>query len=527
MKNLTILALGLSMMFGSCHKTTAKEERTLKSNIFREPGTLDPRRQSDLTSEALLRMLFEGLTRVNPDMTVEPAQAESIDISTDRKIYTFHLGPCKWSDGTSVTAYDYAQTWLDLLDPGFPAPNAHLLTPIKNAMPAKRGEVPLSEVGIKAIDDRTLRIELSAPFPAFLHIAANDYLAPICHRVEERHPKWATEPEHHISNGPFRLAEWKNGLEIKLVRNPAYRGKAPKLDAVMFTIINNDSAALHMYASGNLDLIGTTISPIPLSYLKDLKERNALYTTKVAATYFVSFNVHRFPFNNVNIRKAFATAINRRSIIEHITQLDEEPALGAIPPVLKKGRVVNWISDGDSSLARQYLEQGLQELNISKHALDGLTLIYWPWEIPHKVSQALQQQWLDTLGIHVNIESKEAKTVYAAAAERTYQMGIFGWQADYCDVSAILERFRYEDELKNYPHWNNPKFVELLDASSNEPDLDKRLDILEMAEKVLIDDMPIAPIFHTTFAYMIQPKVKGFVTNALGQIYFDEISISK
>ncbi len=507
---------------------TLRKEQSLQTNIFSDPLTLDPRRQSDNTSEALLRMLFEGLTRVNSDMTIEPAVAESIEISADRTIYLFHLAECKWSDGSIITAHDFEQTWLDLLDPSFDAPNAHLLIPIKNAMQAKRGEVSLSQVGIQALDVSTLRIELSAPFPAFLHLTAIAYLAPICHRQEQLYPKWSTEPEHHLSNGPFRLSVWKSEQEIKLDRNPHYRGALSKLDSVHFLILNTDASALQliMYANGNLDLIGTTLAPIPLAYLKDLKARHALYTAQVAATHFLAFNVHRFPLNNINIRRALSTAINRRSIIEKITKLDEEPALGAVPPILKKGRKVNWIQDGDAELAHQYLEKGLQELNVAKQALDGLTLMHGTQEIPFKVAQAIHEQWLDTLGIHVKLECKEMKLVYAAATERSYHIGLFSWLADYCDASALLERFRYADEFKNYSHWSHPGFNELLDASSR-LDPDQRLEILEQAEKLLIDEMPIAPLFHGTFAYMIQPHVKGFVLNPLGQISFDELSIRK
>jgi oligopeptide transport system substrate-binding protein len=527
MKKLAFLTLALGLSMGSCQNPTKPEERTLRMNIYREPGTFDPRRQSDMTSDALLRMLYEGLTRVNSDASIEPAGAEAIEISEDRTIYTFHLTDCKWSNGEPITAFDYAQTWLDLLDPKFHAPNAHRLTPIKNAMLAKKGEVPLFEVGLSALNECTLVVELSSPFPGFLHLVGNSYLAPIYHKNEETYPNWYIEPHHHVSNGPFHLTKWSKGIEIQMARNPHFRGKRSNIDELHMTIINNDSSALHMFANGNLDLIGTTLSPIPLSYLKDLKERDALHTTPVAATHFISFNIHEFPFTNVNIRKAFATAINRKNISEYITQLDEEPALGAVPPILKKGRRPAWISDGNIDLAKEYLEKGIQELGITKSDLADLTFIYFSWEATTKIAQAVQQQWLECFGINVNLEAKDPKTAFAMTADGSYQFGMFLWQADYCDVSSLLERFRYAKEFKNYPHWHNPEFVRLLDASSLEIDPEKRLDILEAAEKILVDEMPIAPILHHTFAFMMQSKVEGFTLNPIGQIYFDEISLKE
>ncbi len=525
MKRLALLTLALGLTMGSCQNSPEPEERTLRMNVYREPGTFDPRRQSDMTSDALLRMLFEGLTRVNSDASVEPAGAETIEISEDRTIYTFHLADCKWSNGEPITAFDYAQTWLDHLNPEFPAPNAHLLTPIKNAMAAKKGDLPPSEVGIRALNERTLVIELSAPFPGFLHLVGNSYLAPICHKNEETNPTWYIEPKHHVSNGPFHLTKWSKGMEIQMARNPHFRGRKSNIDELYMTLINNDSSALHMFANGNLDLVGTTLSPIPLSYLKDLKERDALHTAPVAATHFISYNIHQFPFTNANIRRAFATAINRKNISDYITQLDEEPALGAVPPILKKGRTPQWISDGNLELAREYLEKGMKELEITKSDLADLTFIYFSWEATTKIAQAMQQQWLECLGLNVNLEAKDPKTAFAMTADGSYQFGMYLWQADYCDVSSLLERFRHAKEFKNYPHWHNSEFVSLLDASALEPDSEKRLDILEAAEKILIDEMVIAPILHHTFAFMMQSKVEGFTLNPIGQIYFDEICL--
>lgn len=502
-------------------------ERTLKSNIFSEPLSLDPRLQSDITSESLLHPLFEGLTRFSSDLTVEMAQAKSVDISSDGTVYTFHLNDNRWSDGSPIYANDFSQTWLDLLTPEFAAPNAHLLSPIKNAVLAKRGEVPLSDVGIRTLDDQTLEVTLSAPFPAFLHITAIGYLAPISHTQAQLFPNWATNASRHLSNGPFRLSAWKRGQEIRMERNPYYRGGAPKLDAIDFSVLNTDASALQliMYANGNFDLIGTPLAPIPLSYLKDLLARQALHTADVASSMFVCFDVRRFPFSNVNIRKAFSYAINRRRIIEEVTQLGEELALGAVPPILKNGKKVNWIADGDEKLAQRFLEQGLKELNAPKSAFDNLTFFYWPMEISFKVAEAIQRDWQKTLGVYVKLVGRDMHSIFAAGREQQFQVGLFAWMAEYCDVSALLERFRYADEFKNYSHWSHPRYVDLLDASSSEADPQKRLAILEQAEKILIDEMPIAPIYHGKYAYLVHPKIQGFKINPLGQVFFEELTI--
>ncbi|MBS0624901.1 MAG: peptide ABC transporter substrate-binding protein [Verrucomicrobia bacterium] len=498
----------------------------LRINVSREPPSLDPRKVFDPSHSAIISMLFEGLTRLEADLSVSLAQAEAIEISKDRLKYTFRIGPYLWSDGTAVTADDFAKTWLDLLDPRFPAPNAHLLYDIKNALKAKQDKVPLSEVGIRALDEKTLEIELSHPSPSFLQVTASQALFPVCQTHDAKDAEWPTKSgSGFVCNGPFISSSWKRGMELMVRRSPTYQGRhPPRLDAIQISMIDNETSALHMYANGNLDIIGTSLSQIPLPYLKDLWQQKSLKVYPVAASLFCAFNTNAFPFNNPNLRRAFATAIDRKEIVKHVTQLEEELGLAAIPSVLK-GKKTAYVSDGNGKLAREYFKQAMAELKIDPKEFEKITLYYWPLEVNYHLAQTLQQQWLKNLGIKIQIEVIDFKSLMAKVNDGTYQMAIFAWTAEYGDPIALLERFRNKTDTKNYCRWHNESFNELLDLSAAEADSEKRALIIEKAEALLMGEMPIAPIFHWNFSYLIQPEVKGVTIDPLGRIAFDKISI--
>jgi len=517
------------VLLGACHKPpeeNVKNNKTLRINISREPGTLDPRKIFDPSHRAIASLLFEGLMKLGAKSAVHCAQAESVEISTDRLTYTFQLGDHLWSDGTPVTAFDFEKTFLDCLSPTFPSPHAHLLYDVLQAKECKQGLVPLSSAGIHALDTKTLQITLKHPNPCFLQILANNALSPICKSQEERDPNW---PNHSsfACNGPFKLSAWNRGVEVLLTRNPCYNGSVhPKIDAISVTMIENEMSALHMYASGYIDILGTPFSQIPLSYIKELKNQKALYVQPVAASLYCSFNTTAYPFDNLNLRKAFSTAINRQEIIKHITMLDDEPALSAIPSLLKQGKSMSIIQDGDKAAAVQYLEAALEQLGLEANKLPQITLYYWPFELNNKIAQTLQQQWLDTLRLNVQIEMIDFKTLLTKVQEGTYQLAIFAWSAEYADPLSLLQQFRLPNDAKNYCRWQSSKFNAFLDASALEPDLDKRLEILEKAERVLMEEMPIAPLFHWNFPLLIQPRVSGFALDSLGSISLDNVSLS-
>lgn len=520
---LLLLFLGV-LMFASCHKTERPKPQTLRINLRKEPVSLDPRRGNDMVASQVHFMLFEGLMRLNPDMTLSPAQAKSYEISLDGKQYTFHLDETKWSDGSPVTAFDFEKSWKSLLDSKFPSPDAYLLYPIKNAKLAKEGNCPLSDIGIHSKDEKTLVVELESPSPHFLQIVASSVLLPINSNVEEKNPNWASSPESFVSNGPFKLKEWHFNHEMILEKNHKYRrADEVKLNRIFIDVIDREIAALHMYTSGHFDLIGAPLSFFPTMLHQDLERKQLLTYFPVAMTKFLAFNTTSSPFQNANIRRAFAFAINRKEIVEHITQLDEKEALNIIPPALISASTL--FNDGDEALAKKCLQKGLEELDCGVKDLKPVTFMYVSSEINHLLAQALQDWWDKTLGIRVSLQSVEFKILHERSKKGDFSIGLFAWLADYGDPMNILERFRDKTSHRNYAKWQNETYNSLIEDALKTSSQQKYLEKIKDAERFLIEEMPITCLYHENYVFLIQPHVKGFEVSPLGHIYFDKISI--
>lgn len=525
------LSLLLALAGVACSKKAAPpkiaREQLLRVNINGEPATMDPRKGGDLVSSAMHFMLFEGLTRLNPDGTVSLAQAESVDLSEDRMTYTFHLRETWWSDGSKVTAQDFENSWKDILDPSFPAPSSHLLYPIKNAEKAKKGLLPLSAVGIVSKDAKTLVVSLESPTAYFLELVSFCVFFPVNKKIDEHFPKWAySASAHFVSNGPFTLTSWKHNNEIVVKKNPTYWAKKEVgLDTIHISMIDNEMTALKMYENGDLDILGLPLSPLPVDASQDLARKKKLQTKPVAATTFVTFNIHQIPFNNTNVRKAFAYAINREAIIENITQLDEQIATGAVPPILKNNKVTEFFKDADIAKARLLFQMGLEELGITASELKELPYLYDISDMSHKVAQALQQQWHEVLGVKVKLEAVEYKVLMDRLAKHQYVFAHSRWIAQYSDQMNILERFKFKENIKNQPGWENEEYISLLNQSALDKTPEQRLETLEKAEALFMDEMPLAPLFHWNYAFLTKSYVKNFYIQPIGDIAFEKISI--
>jgi oligopeptide transport system substrate-binding protein len=522
-----------SCIFGffgaSCQKkerSVRKQDQCIYLNLTNEPATLDPRKGGDLISSHMHFLLFEGLVRLNKDNSVIPALAKSFEISADGTVYTFLLRDAVWSNGTPITAFDFEKSWKDILDPSFPSVNAHLLYPIKNAKDAKQGKVPLCEVGIVAKDAKTFTVTLEKPTPYFLDLISFCVFFPVNRQIDEEYPDWAHNAgNHYISNGPFILKEWKHNNEIVVVKNPLYWDQnRVRTNAIHFSMIDNEMTALQMFENGELDMLGDPLSPLPIDALPSLKKKNKVFTHPSAGTTMISFNVDAFPFNNMKIRKAFAYAIDRESIVKNITQMNEIVATNAIPPVLKNNRNRAFFKDSDIAQAKVLLEEGMQELGITKDVFDNVVYYYAATDVYHKIAQAIQQQWQSALGVKIRIENFEQKVLMDKLVKRDYVFAQSLWLAQYNDQMNILERFKSKTNAKNYPNWENPEFIRLLEDSFYENG-SKRAEILEKAEEIFLSEMPICPIYHWDMVYIAQPYLNNAEITSIGDLIFENLTI--
>jgi len=505
---------------------TDETVQALRLNFLVEPPHLDPRKGGDMASSTIQFMLFEGLTKMTPESTHALGLAEKIELSEDRRVYTFHLKDAQWSNGDSVTAFDFENSWKDMLDPLFPSPNANLLYPIKNAKEAKMGIKSLDDIGIHAIDDKTLIVELEIPTPYFLELTSFCALFPTNHKVVDEHPDWAeTANLHFVSNGPFRLKKYALNDEIILERNPLYNMAGDvKLDEIRISLINNENTAFDLYDQGKLDMIGLPFTNIPVDYIPHLKRKNAnMHPRETAGTVSFYFNTGRFHFISKNIRKAFAYAVDRKSLCDNITQMGEIPGVDNTPPVVKRGKVSNFIYDADPVRAKACFQKGLEEIGLQKHEFPEVTLLSSNAEIYQKIAQVLQENWMSTLGVQVKIENVDFKVYLDKMVRKSYLIGLGGWIYQYNDAMNVLERYKYKSERKNVTGWENQQYIDYLDASMLADDEDERFEILEQAENILMDELPTVPLYHMVNSMLINEKLKGLYISPIGSIHLENV----
>lgn len=521
-----LFAAGCQQCGQKCSRQqTLSPKQHLRLNIPADPVTFDPRKGGDIISSMVHFLLYDGLTRLKADGQVELALADRIDVSEDGMTYTFHLREAYWSNGDRVTAVDFEKSWKAMLDPLFPAPNAQLLYPIKNAEQAKRGLIPLSEVGLWSLNEKTFVVQLQEPTPYFLELISFCVFFPVNISID---PLWENHIEENlICSGPFLLKKWDRQSELVLMKNPHFhRSKGILLDEIHVSVVASETTALQMYQKGELDILGNPLMSLPTEALPELAKSGELQIRPVGATTFCSFNVNRFPFNHPKMRKAFAYAINRQEIVQNITQLAEEPALGIVPMTVKKGGRSVFFQDADTVHARALFQEALSELGLKETDLPTLTYYYQTAELHHQVAQALQQQWEKALGVKVQLQSLPQKTLMDVLKTRDYLFAQTYWMVQYNDPMNILERFKYLHNVKNYPGWENPQFIDCLVRSNRAKDRETRLSIIEEAEQIMLEEMPLAPIFHWSSAFVAKDYIKMFNLAPIGNGFFEQVCIA-
>lgn len=518
------LCLVLITFLSSCQNTQEKgaTRQILRTNLMTSPPSLDPRIGTDTISENLMQMLFTGLTFIDKDGETRLSVAKSVDISEDKKTYTFHLKQTKWSDGSPLTAHDFALAWKEILDPKFPSESAHLFFLIKNARFAKSGMDSIENVGFFAKDDYTLVIELENPTPYFLDVLTHHSFYPLHAKMRgQPFEEKKSDLSSYISNGPFFLKNHVFQKEILMGKNPYYWDAASvKLEGLQFSIVRDQNTALLLFEQGELDWLGSPISDLSLDAVVNLKRKGLLQVMSIAGIKMFMFNTERFPLNNLNIRKALSLAIDRKSLVDNITQLNDWPALGIIPPIQKKERWQPLFQDCDVNSARAYFQQGLDELNITAEEFPVLTLSYNTSELWSRVAASVQQQWHEVLGITTRLENADWKIHLDKLAKGDFEIGRYGWDCQFNDAGNILELFKYKDHFNNFTRWEHPKYVKLMEESNRSSDPLVRSALLEDAEKLFLEEMPIAPLFHFNCPLLQQPYLKGVFFSPIAMVDF-------
>ncbi len=504
------ILLLISLNFG-CQKKNSSipSVQTLRLNIRSEPVSLDPRLASDVTSSNITKLCFEGLMRLDKEGKAVPAVVERYESSEDKRSYRFYLKESSWSDGQKVTAEDFAYSWKSILDPRFACPFSSDLYVIKNGRAVKESSAPMESLGIKVLDTLVLEIELEYPTPYFLKLLATRSFLPIPSHVARKFPNWARDAgNNYICNGPFLLSEWKHHNQLLLTKNPTYwNATTVKLEHLKMPIVEDENTELSMFNNGELDWAGFPFSSLPVDAMEFLKDNKLSHFFPIAGTYFYIFNTQRYPLNNVNLRKALTLAINRKEIVENITKGHQLPALALVPPELMP-REQSYFEDGDILEARSLFAQALKELGTSIENFPEISLTYNTLQAHHQIAQAIQQQWHRAFGIRVRLENKEWKVYLDEVHKGNFYIARMGAIASIDDPLAFLENYCYDDRLMNYAGWNNTQFRKVIFNAMRQSDPLIRMAELKEAEGIIMEDMPIAPIYFYSGSYLKKPYVK-------------------
>lgn len=502
-------------------KSNILNQQELRLSLIDLPLSLDPRLGGDEYSSNVIRMLYEGLTRISHGSKPALALAKSLEISSDQKRYVFTLRPSKWSDGSPLRAHQFEYAWKKILSPSFYTPFAYFFYPIKNAKAAKLGSIDIDKVGVKATGDHTLEIELENPTPEFLEQIAHPLFSPINDKLEKLHPNWAQSgAETYICNGPMKLrAILPNGGYV-FVKNPHYWDQQNvKLNKIWISK-NNSETAIEMYNNNEIDWIGHPMRPWETYFSTGDKE----HYTKFLGTQWCVFNTQRYPFDNLKMRQAFTYAINRELIAR------EFPTT-AMPAVTPLPHIHTCIFDkdiiyGDRKKAARLFEEALKEVGLTRKNFPIISLYFARGGGREKITRMLAKEWEELFGINCRIEEYPFHILFPKMSKGDFHLGMMNWKSWINDPFYTLGAFQYRTSRVNFSKWEHPKYQRCLERASKETVPENRTEYFKKAEEIIIEECPVLPIFHEAYRYSHKPELQGAFCSDSGNIDFKWASIA-
>jgi len=497
---------------------TPQVNRIVSSNMA-EPGTLDPAKARGTHESWPLQHLFVGLTRVNKDGKVENALADKIEISEDGKVYKVTLKDgLKWSDGNPITAEDFEFAWKRVLDPKMESQYAYQLYYIAGAEEYNKGKGKADSVGVKAVDAKTLQVTLKQPTAYFDSLMGFYTYYPVSKKVVEANADWAKDPKTLVSNGAFTLKDWTHNSKIVMDKNPNYyEADKVKIDGIDLDIIEDQSTVYQKYVAGEYNMV----VELPTEVTAKLRaEKNPeLVIGPNLALYYYNLNPAVKPLNNVKVRKALSLALDRKVITDQITQGGQLPATAIVPPGLLDDTGKEF-SDANKDLiktdveeAKKLLTEGLAEEKMTPADVK-LTILYNTSENHKKIAEAIQQMWNKELGIKTELENVEFKVKIDRENAHQFEISRSGWVGDYLDPMTFVDLW-ITGASNNYVNYSNPEYDKLVKEAQTSTDQKLRMDNMKKAEKMILEDMAIVPIYFYTHPYAVKPNVKGITKNAI------------
>ncbi|KAF5048240.1 MAG: peptide ABC transporter substrate-binding protein [Sedimentibacter saalensis] len=501
---------------------TAPDKKVLRYSLTADAPTLDPQLMNSIPSSTVGFHIYEGLMR-NHIGEIQPGMAESYDISEDGKTYTFHLRDAKWSDGVEIKAQDYEYAMRRLVDPATASDYSFLVTSlIKNAGDINAGKMAVEELGVKAVDDKTLTIELNNPTGYFLSMLSMSQLCPVRQDLVEKYGKdFSADADKNVYSGPFIVKEWKHEDRIILEKNPNYWNAGEiKLDEVDILTVTDPMTAVAMFEQGELDQVN-----VPAEVLSNYKDKVIYYND--GANDFMKLNMDgSCELSNKDLRLAINYALNREDYILLSSQNLYQPNTRYVLPQVKgingdygdEYPYEAFPLKGDAAKAKEHLAKAMEALGVTDPAKIDIELLTTDAERTRIEAEVLQNQIQTALGITVTIRQVPYKQRLQMESDHEFEMVVTGWVPDYPDPMSYLELWPTGSPYNHGSYSSEVYDGYIKDALTN-ADPVKRMEALFNAEKTLLEDGGIVPLQLRRNAMLLNPKVKGFETYFVGINY--------
>lgn len=504
---------------------------TLNMRNTMEPTSLNTLLATYAYDFTPINAMIECLYRDDENDVPQPAGAETVDISDDKLVYTFHLREdATWSNGDPVVATDYEFAWQQALNPEVASDYAYMLYFIHNAEPYFNGEVEWSEVGVKVIDDYTLEVTLDNPLPYATDLFAFPTLAPINQKFYEEvgADKYATDAEYFCCNGMYELTEWSHNSQIVFQKREEYwNADAVGPDTIVYKIITDSQAGLNSYLSREIDYTDLDSGEV----VQQAEAAGFEVGVKPArSSYYLIVNTEDEFMSNQNLRLALAYAIDKQALIDTVYQNDNQPMTSFTPPAimgaagadgpsfqeaLLEERGEMYPASGDLEKAQEYLQAALEELGCTVDELN-LSIDCADDSLRRNCATFLQEQWRQNLGIeNIAVNSMQTKQVSANRQSGDYCMSLGGWSPDYNDAINFLDLW-VTDGGNNDSFWSNEEYDNLIAQATAEADVEVRQQYLFDAEEILAAEMPIIPLYWQcqNYSYNSDKIVDGAIITA-------------
>ena len=517
---------GLAAMIGRCsHTPPPLQTVILRRGNGAEPETLDPHSARSEAALTVLRDLYEGLTDIGPDGAPRLAAADQCVISEDGLTYRFHLrAGARWSNGEPVVAEDFVGAWRRLVDPRTGAQYSQLLASVQGAERIAAGLAAPSTLGAQAPDPATLVVQLTQPTPYFLALLAHPATFPINRPSLERHGRGFAKPGVMVSNGAFLLTRWDFGSHLVAVRNRRYwNDAATRLDAVEYYSMSEPAAELRAFRSGALD-VTSTIPAGQFAWIKQHMGRE-LHVAPQLGVYYLGLNLRQAPFDrSIKLRQALSMVIDRERLVQAVTGTGESPAYSFVPP-----QTFNYSSPLPQyaawSMPRRIAEarQLLADAGMLR-APPAIELRYNSNELHERIAVAVARMWKEALGVDTTLHAEEFK-VLLEDIDRGNGTEVFraSWLADYDDAYGFLQVLQSGFGI-NLPHYSNAVYDDLLARAAKEVDAGRRRALLEDAERIMLADQPLIPLYFYVAKHLVSPQIRGWRDNPENVVYSKELS---